>query len=564
MKGLLFLFLLVLSIQPVFSQPVWDWTHQADTTFGSRVLSAASDSSGNVYIAGQFWGPQFVFQQLSILNQNVDFPYTVPDAFLIKLSIDGTPLWIKSIGGMGSESPNSIVIGNNNRLLVTGSATGSSAYVDQDSIVFDHIAGCFLVAMDLDGNVQWTTSWGGSSTDFSSDLATDFDGNVVVVGNFISDTIRIDTFSVAKHSTGTVDSDSYVIKFSANGLPMWLASGTSNDNDFMPTVAIDGGGSIYIGLEFLAASFNYDAQFNIARSMPFGTPCIMKLNAEGVQEWVQCGSGDQAGSITDLQVDQQGNVYSLGWLRGQSIQFDELSVASRGLYNTYIGKISSSGNFTWLQAGGSSGIDFPKSLALDNKDGLVLVVKTTNGDIRFADRILDIPLGQATSNWALFFVKYDLDGNLLNLSCPIYNTYLGDFQPLCSSSKDQTLFLAGSFSADSMAIGNTLLSAPTECSFISKISAFPPYVELPDSTTPDFTIFPNPAMGSFIIRIESVAPKMSSFSAYDPLGRKIISNQDLQLGDNIIEGLGLGVWTIIVYGKDQQIIGKSKQVIARR
>ena len=81
----------------------------------------ASDSAGNIYVAGQFAGAvDFGGGQLTSPNANV---------FLAKYSADGTHLWSKSYGGSGDEFVDAIALDQGNVLLV-GSFTSRINFGD--------------------------------------------------------------------------------------------------------------------------------------------------------------------------------------------------------------------------------------------------------------------------------------------------------------------------------------------------------------------------------------------------------------------------------------------------
>ncbi len=122
------------------------------------------------------------------------------NAWIRKFNAEGSPIWTRSYDGGDNDFANSIAVGANDEVAVTGRSTlfGSPAI--------------WLRLYDSDGVEQWTeTHESGfpTSADSGNGVAIDSAGNVVVVGQV---------------QTGDPDvTQAWVRKYSPNGGDLWAA-----------------------------------------------------------------------------------------------------------------------------------------------------------------------------------------------------------------------------------------------------------------------------------------------------------------------------------------------------
>jgi uncharacterized delta-60 repeat protein len=344
------------------------------------------DNNGFIYVAGT------VYTDPGLKNYGV-----------IKYTPDGDTLWVKyfnSVNGLESEL-NDMTIDNDNNVIVTGTnfITGNSDYA--------------TVKWDSDGNLLWAKTYDGGDIDFAYAIAVDQSGNVCVTGtswkpvqsyNYMTikydpdgDTLWTHTFignddagdiarAIAVDNTGSIiisgttdwrwgTNDIVTIKLNTAGDTVWVSQYDSpqNGQDGFSAMAVDASNNIYI------AGLTYTNNNDIV---------LIKYNPSGDTVWTQkyIGPGNGNDQISDMVVDNSGNIYATGKTYTADTGIDFLTI-----------KYNSAGVLQWVKtyAGLGSYGDYAGSIALDDL-GNVYVTGTTE---------------KSSINSDYLTIKYDTDGN---------------------------------------------------------------------------------------------------------------------------------------------------------
>ena len=90
-------------------------------------------------------------------------------------------------------------------------------------------------------------------------------------------------------------------------------------------------------------------------------------------EWVKSMGGTSGDGGTSVAVDDEGNVYTIGWFR-DTVDFDPgagfTNLTSKGNTDIFIQKLDASGNLVWAKAIGGNSMDIGFSIALDHTGNL--------------------------------------------------------------------------------------------------------------------------------------------------------------------------------------------------
>lgn len=131
------------------------------------------------------------------------------DIYVVKLNATGTIIWDKCIGGSDKDfgidgyqsSDSSFIIG------------GYSLSDDGDFLVNRGGHDCWIVKIDLNGNIIWKKSFGGSKIDYLLSLTETYDKGFVFTGWSYSEDI--------KGCKNNGDLDAYIVKADKSGDLMW-------------------------------------------------------------------------------------------------------------------------------------------------------------------------------------------------------------------------------------------------------------------------------------------------------------------------------------------------------
>ena len=154
------------------------------------------------------------------------------DAFLIKYSSTGTKLWTKQFGSSGSDSANSITIGLDGSLYITGSTDGSI-----DGLTNSGGYDAFLTKFTQDGVKIWTKLLGTSGADSAISITTGIDGSIFIAGT---------TAGSLDGKINKGDTAGFLAKYSADGSKIWVELIDTSSEDTALSVATGPDGSIYV------------------------------------------------------------------------------------------------------------------------------------------------------------------------------------------------------------------------------------------------------------------------------------------------------------------------------
>lgn len=159
------------------------------TVFGGDrddiATAVATDSAGNTYIAGETLSKNFAAKPVV-----GPAPESVNNGFVTKLGPDGREaLWSVLIGGASATRPNAIALDGEGNLWVTG-RTGARNFPllnpVQDKQTGLNIA--FLVKLSPEGKLLYSTYLGGERNDEANAIAIDTENNVYIAGRTNSTT----------------------------------------------------------------------------------------------------------------------------------------------------------------------------------------------------------------------------------------------------------------------------------------------------------------------------------------------------------------------------------------
>jgi len=145
------------------------------------------------------------------------------DVYVVKLDANGNLQWTKTIGGPGNEIGFSLIQTSDGGYAITGptysfGAGGADVYV---------------VKLNANGNLQWTTTIGGKEEDVGISLIQTSDGGYAIAGSTTS--------------SGVGEADVYVVKLDANGKPQWTKTiGAKNKNLIKSSIIQTSDGSYVI------------------------------------------------------------------------------------------------------------------------------------------------------------------------------------------------------------------------------------------------------------------------------------------------------------------------------
>jgi Domain of unknown function (DUF4347)/Bacterial Ig-like domain/Beta-propeller repeat len=313
--------------------------------------SIATDSSGNAYTTGRFYGSA-TFGSTTLTSNGSS------DIFVTKFNSDGSVAWAQNFGGIDFDTGNSIATDSSGNVYTTGSFNGSVTF-GSTTLTSNGSSDIFVTKFNSDGSVAWAKSFGGSNYDYDNGIATDSSGNVYTTGLF--------SFSATFGSTTLTSNgneDIFVTKLNSDGSVAWAQNFGGSNYDIGYSIATDSSGNVYT-----TGSFNGSVTFGSTTLTSTNDESydifVTKFNSDGNVAWAKDFGGSSYSYGTSIATDSSGNVYTTGFF-DSSATFGSTTLTSNGNEDIFVTKLNSDGSVAWAKNFGGSNYDDGYSIATDS------------------------------------------------------------------------------------------------------------------------------------------------------------------------------------------------------
>lgn len=402
------------------AQQEWDWVKKSDHATGASAFATTTDLQGNVVTTGNFYNNPISFSAVTLSNAGYG------DIFIVKYDSTGKVMWARSFGGSGNEESNSVAADSKGNIYITGNFSSTSINFDAFTLYSSDLnspystAEFFIAKLSPEGNVLWAKSASGNSYDEGESIAIDRFDNVIVVGDFQSASLMMETQAITNYSPQSAfmakyDGQGNLILLKNLASNVWGSYGsmTSHGN----CITIDQSDHIYMTGTSLTNGVTVDGT-----SLVYGKVFCAKLDLNGNLQWLRSfvGSGDYNYSFSSgIATDTEGMVYLTG------AYYQTLTFGNTKLFNPsslgnmssiFIAKLDENGNSLWAQSA-TKGRGIPTSIAI-NKSGHVLVAGylslfgLNRDTLNFGDIYLQSSI-QNTGRDNAFVAEYNSQGKAL-------------------------------------------------------------------------------------------------------------------------------------------------------
>jgi hypothetical protein len=215
------------------------WAQAFGGLYWDQINGMACDSAGNVFVVGHFFDELFYYDT-SVVGS------TGRDIFIMRINADGTFGWIQTGSNIWDEEATDVVVTAQGDIIVSGAANNTSIIAGMELIsdVPDVYMQEFIAKFSNDGTPLWIRSAG--ATDYSSStysrscLALGPDGSIHL-GIPRSGGLNF----AGQISEGPGVLNTAILKWDAEGNPVWGWIGLSDGNDFLRDITVDNQGRVY-------------------------------------------------------------------------------------------------------------------------------------------------------------------------------------------------------------------------------------------------------------------------------------------------------------------------------
>lgn len=280
------------------------------------------------------------------------------DYWIVKLDSNGNMQWQKSLGGSSVDMAQSIQQTSEGGYIVAGSSSSNDGDASGNHGGGDY----WIVKLDINGNIQWQKSLGGSSSEQVNSVQQTFDGGYIIAGTTVSTDGDI-TVSYGNN-------DFWVVKLDSGGNMQWQKTlGNIGDNiGYYAQQTFDGG---YIAV---GTSFNPS---NLESGLP--DYWVIKLSNNGTIEWDKYFGGSFHDNAITIRQTPEWDYIVAGWTASNNGQVTN----HHGNLDYWIIKLDSSGNLKWEKTLGGPDFDYLTALELTADNGYIVSGSTgsTSGDV---------------------------------------------------------------------------------------------------------------------------------------------------------------------------------------
>jgi len=356
----------------------YKWAQRVGTAAGDdQVNKVVVDSGGNIYITGKFYGA------LTLGNITLTSAGSA-DIFIAKLDFNGNFLWAKRAGSSHATLEDegiAITLDTTGNVYVTGAFAGTAGF-GATSLVSAGDTDIFVTKLDSNG--VFLAAWrdGGANKDVAKGIGIDGSGNVVVTGEFQTQTvIGSNTFNAAG---GGGDKDVFVARYNNAGVLSWaLRFGGSAGVEESGGVAVESGGSSYVhGTFWGTVNFGAATLTSAGGSDVF----VLRLDVGGDVLWAKRAGGTGNDTASAIRFGGTGQIYTTGHFQG-SVTLAGGTLNSAGASDVYGVVFNTAGTVTHAASGGGATSDLGMDLALD-ADGRVVIVGAFTGSATFGGTTL--------------------------------------------------------------------------------------------------------------------------------------------------------------------------------
>lgn len=371
------------------------------------------DSSGNAYITGY--------------TESLDFPTQNPaqknnsggrDVFVAKINSEGDSLIYSTyLGGSGNDYGYGIALDGKGNAYLTGFTYSTDFPLKDPFYGYSGYGDIFLTKIASDGNILYSTYFGGSNNDCAYGIAVDSSGNVYLTGTTYSTDFPIK--NPIKERGGLWDS--FLVKINSEGNQIILSSFIGgSDNDYGTGIAVDSLENVYI--TGYTSSPDFPIQNPIQKSIAGNYDAfVSKISTSEKSVLFSTFIGGKNNDHSrEIATDLNGNVYIAGETYSTDFPtYDPIQESNAGYWDAFVVKINLEANvFVYSTYLGGSNNDYAHGIAVDILGNAYVTGYTSSSNFPTA-----IPIYGYSSGYDSFVAK--IEAGLIKYTLTVKKTGTG-------------------------------------------------------------------------------------------------------------------------------------------
>ena len=261
-----------------------DWITSFGGLGNENIKSVAETKDGGFVVGGYFFCPDLFVGNYTFSNNSTSGN---GDAFLVKFDVNGNILWANSYGSTNSEHINSIVATEDGGFITGGSFSSDTLVLGNTTLNRNGSDDALLIKYYPNGNIEWITTFGGTSSDTIECINCTNNGKYLIAGSFGS-TITINN----QNYTSNGAYDAFVMECDSNGNINWAKTFGNTGYDYAYSVDSTENGDFYVAVHFYN---NLVIDGITLTNKGSSDACLLKFNASKELKWAKAlgtGGGD--------------------------------------------------------------------------------------------------------------------------------------------------------------------------------------------------------------------------------------------------------------------------------
>ena len=247
------------------------------------------------------------------------------DAWITKLEPFGQIAWSKSFGGSEDDFPRAVRETPDGGFIVVSGTESDDFDIGENNGVWD----IWVVKLNALGDLMWEKNYGGSETDYPTDVLNTPDGGYLVLGYTTSNNQDV--------SANYGANDVWILKLNGEGVLEWEKNYGGSATDLPIKIFAKDNGSYVVG------AYTLSQDGDVSTNMGSLDYWIFQINSSGQLEWEQSFGGSGNEVSTDMTRSSDGGFI----LTGGATSMDGDVSGNTDEHNPWVIKIDADGNLIW-------------------------------------------------------------------------------------------------------------------------------------------------------------------------------------------------------------------------
>ncbi|MGA2298589.1 MAG: T9SS type A sorting domain-containing protein [FCB group bacterium] len=371
-----------------------------------------------------------IYQNIQNKITKIDGKYEFKDGFLCystnqfeltsDLIIDPNIYWSTYVGGSADDKILGMSIDYKNNIIVSGVSysidfpTSTGSYQTKNAGSAD----IFITKMSPDGNIIWSTYFGGSADDrMSGGVAITKTNDIWIAGETISSNVPLTINAYQKQFRGG-SGDGLIINFDSNGQLLYASYyGGANYDAFTECKINKNNNLCLIGWTFSNdLALTLDAQKTNNNGRYDGM--IIKIDTSYNFYYTSYFGGSGDDYLASIAIDSTNNIILCGFTNSNDFPVSVNAFQNKKLNDIdgFLVKMTPDNNIIWSTYFGGNGRDYADRTTVAKDNNIYMCGYTTSTDLFTANNAYQKNIGGGVD---IFLTKFDPNGSV------IWSTYFG-------------------------------------------------------------------------------------------------------------------------------------------